>query len=127
MIAQYTAAALVSENKSLCGPASADSIPVSGNQEDHNSMGLTAARHARSILENVKTVLAIEILCATQAIHLRGNGTGKGLRPGIAALRKHVPPLMADRVVATDIELVRKLLDSGEILTAIETAVGPLL
>jgi histidine ammonia-lyase len=126
MIAQYTAAALVSENKTLCGPASADSIPVSGNQEDHNSMGLTAARNARQILENLKTILSIEILCAAQAIHLRGNGTGKGLRPGIAALRKHVPPLMADRVVATDIETVRKLLDTGEILAAIENTVGSL-
>src|SRR5258708_6848988 len=76
MIAQYTAAALVSENKTLCGPSSADSIPVSGNQEDHVSMGLTAARMARAVLENVRTILAIEIICAAQAIHLRKKRTG---------------------------------------------------
>jgi histidine ammonia-lyase len=126
MIAQYTAAALVSENKSLCGPSSADTIPVSGNQEDHNSMGLTAARRARMILENVRTVLAIELLCSAQAIHLRGKRSGDGLLPAIKVLRKKVKPLQADRVVATDIEAVRELLVSGELLRAVEAAVGEL-
>jgi len=126
MIAQYTAAALVSENKTLCGPSSADTIPVSGNQEDHNSMGLTAARRARMIFENVLTVLAIEILCAAQAIHLRKTPTGIGLQPALDVLRKKVAPLDADRVVATDIQKVRALLSSGELLKAVESAVGEL-
>ena len=124
MIAQYTSAALVTENKTLCGPASASSIPVSGNQEDHNSMGMTSALHARAILENVRTILAIEILCAAQAIHLRKAATGRGLQPVIDVLRRHVPPLTEDRVVATDIEKVRALIVSGELLAAAEAAIG---
>jgi len=71
MIAQYTAAALVSENKSLAHPASVDSIPTSANQEDHVSMGTIGARKARTILQNVRRVLAIELLCAAQGIDLR--------------------------------------------------------
>jgi len=73
MIAQYTAAALVSENKSLCHPASVDSIPTSANAEDHVSMGTIAARKARKVVENVKNVLAIEVLCATEALSYRLN------------------------------------------------------
>ncbi|HYG73745.1 MAG TPA: histidine ammonia-lyase [Planctomycetota bacterium] len=126
MIAQYTAAALVSENKTLCGPSSADTIPVSGNQEDHNSMGLTAARRARMIFENVLTVLAIECLCAAQAIDLRRMPTGAGLLPAMKLLRRDVPRLDADRVVASDIQKVRKLLSSGELIAAVESEVGEL-
>jgi len=71
MIAQYTAAALVSENKVLSHPASVDSIPTSANAEDHVSMGTTAARKARKVVENVKHVLSIELLCATEALTYR--------------------------------------------------------
>ena len=78
MIVQYSAAALVSENKILAHPASVDSIPSSANQEDHVSMGTIAARKAREILGNVRRVLAMEIMCACQGIDLRGN---KGLGP----------------------------------------------
>ena len=70
MIAQYTAAALVSENKVLCHPASVDSIPSSGDQEDHVSMGMTAALKLIDVLRNSQTVLGIEALCAAQAIDL---------------------------------------------------------
>lgn len=126
MIAQYTAAALVSENKSLLGPASADTIPVSGNQEDHVSMGLTAARRARRVLENARTVLAIEILCSAQAVELRKLPSGKGLRPVMARLRQAVPPLDQDRVPATDIEAVRKLVVDEALLTEAEGVVGAL-
>ena len=79
MIVQYSAAALVSENKILAHPASVDSIPSSANQEDHVSMGTIAARKAKEIMENVRRVLATEILCACQGIDLRGN---KGLGAG---------------------------------------------
>jgi len=126
MIAQYTSAALVSENKTLCHPSSADTIPVSANQEDHVSMGLTAARRARMVLENLRTILSIEILCAAQAVDLRKLPTGRGLRPVIKTLRKKVPPLKRDRVVAKDIEAVRVLVADGELLKAAEGAVGKL-
>jgi histidine ammonia-lyase len=71
MIAQYAAAALVSENKGLCHPASVDSIPTSANSEDHVSMGTIAARKARKVIENVTNILAIELLCATEALSFR--------------------------------------------------------
>jgi histidine ammonia-lyase len=81
MIVQYSAAALVSENKILAHPASVDSIPSSANQEDHVSMGTIAARKAKEIMENVRRVLATEILCACQGIDLRGNkGLGAGTK-----------------------------------------------
>jgi histidine ammonia-lyase len=87
-------------------------------------MGLTAARRARTILDNVLTVLAIEIICAAQAIHLRRLATGAALQPAIARLRTHVPPLDHDRVVATDIQMARALLQSGELLRAVEEHAG---
>jgi histidine ammonia-lyase len=126
MIVQYTAAALVSENKTFCGPASADTIPVSGNQEDHVSMGLTAARRARQVLENLRTILAIEFLCAAQAVDMRKLPSGKGLRPVMARLRQSVPPLSEDRVAARDIEKIRERIVNEELLQAAEGAVGPL-
>ena len=73
MLVQYTAAALASENKVLAHPASADSIPTSANQEDHVSMGATAARHARTVLEHVERIIGIELLCAAQALDLRNH------------------------------------------------------
>ena len=71
MLAQYTAASLVSENKVLAHPASVDTIPTSGKQEDHVSMGWTAVRKLREVVANVRTCLAVEILCAAQGIDLR--------------------------------------------------------
>ncbi|GAB1476575.1 histidine ammonia-lyase [Bacillota bacterium] len=127
MIAQYTAAALVSENKVLAHPASVDSIPSSANQEDHVSMGMTAARKAREILENATEVLAIEIMCAAQAVEFQGS---KDLSPaGLAVynvIRKQVPPLDKDRILYTDMRICSELIRSGEILKAAESAIGEL-
>ena len=89
-------------------------------------MGLTAARRARMVLENLRTVLAIEILCAAQAVHLRRLPTGIGLRPVLDALRRKVPPLKRDRVVAKDIAAARALLADGTLLRAAERVVGRL-
>ena len=89
-------------------------------------MGLTAARRARMVLENLRTVLAIEILCAAQAVDLRKLPTGKGLRPVVQALRKKVPPLKRDRVVAKDIEAVRALVAEGNLISAAAGAIGEL-
>lgn len=127
MIAQYTAAALVSENKVLAHPASVDSIPSSANQEDHVSMGMTAAVKGREILNNAIEVLAIEAMCGAQAIEFQGS---QGLSPaGLAVyntIRKEVEPLDKDRILYTDMEKCSALLRKGEILKAAESAVGPL-
>jgi len=112
MIAQYTAASLVSENKILASPASVDSIPSSANQEDHVSMGSISARKLGGITENLRHVLAIELLCAAQAIDLQepcklGKGTGAAYRK----IREAVPPLDADRVIYPDIDKIAALLE----------------
>jgi histidine ammonia-lyase len=114
MIAQYTAAALVSENKVYAHPASVDSIPTSANQEDHNSMGSIAALKLCSVLDNVEKVLAIEMLVGAQGIDFL-----KPLRPGNGSgaahqiVRSKVPTLTADRNVSEDILAVTELVQSG--------------
>ena len=110
MIAQYSAAALVSENKVLCHPASVDSIPSSANQEDHVSMGTIAARKATEVLFNLRKVLAIELLCAAQGIDLLPqNKLGKGTAPAYKLIREVSPTLEADRELYYDIEKVSAL------------------
>ena len=127
MIIQYTAASLVSENKVLVHPASADSIPTSANQEDHVSMGTIAARQAGEILKNVQYILAIECLAASQGIDflsplLPGVGTGAAHR----AIRELVPHLDEDRIMAPDIESVCRLIADGTLVSKTEEAVGEL-
>jgi histidine ammonia-lyase len=114
MIAQYTAAALVSENKVLCHPASIDSISSSGDQEDHVSMGMTAAVKLLQVARNVYSVLAIEALCAAQAIDLLaplkpgvGTAAAHGIVRGIAAR------LVDDRYLAPEIEAVARAVQEG--------------
>lgn len=111
MIAQYTAAALVSENKVLAHPASVDSIPSSANQEDHVSMGTIAARKTREILNNTAHVLAIELITACQALEFTDPGKlGSGTTEAYRRLRKHIPPLANDRVLYPDIQAVTGLI-----------------
>jgi histidine ammonia-lyase len=127
MIAQYTAAALVSENKVLAHPASVDSIPTSANKEDHVSMGTIAARKCRNIVANAENVAAIELLCAAQGLDLFTNlKPGKGTMAAYRTIRQHVPFLEKDRLIADDIATVRALIHSGDILCAVEKAVGTL-
>jgi histidine ammonia-lyase len=115
MIAQYTAAALVAENKVLCHPASVDSIPTSGDQEDHVSMGMTAALKLEQVLANAQTVLAVEALCAAQAIDLLGPlGPGVGTGRGRAVVRRLAPTLERDRYLAPEIEAVTRAVAGGE-------------
>ncbi len=116
MMAQYTAAALVSDNKTLAHPDSVDSIPSCANQEDHVSMGANAARHTREILDNVRHVLAIELLTACQAIDLRPDGPirlGAGTAQAYAAVRRRVPMIVHDRATAADIETLAALIRAG--------------
>lgn len=122
MTAQYTAAALASENKILAHPACVDSIPTSANFEDFVSMGTTAAQKAMQILENTEYITAIELLCATQAIDLRGpEKLGKGTRKAYTAIRNAISPLKEDRIISKDIEKIRKLVKEGTILKEVET------
>jgi histidine ammonia-lyase len=127
MIAQYTAAALVSENKVLSHPACVDSIPTSANKEDHVSMGPIAARKCREIVRNAEHVIAIELLCAAQAMDLFTNmRPGEGTWAAYQSIRGVVSHLERDRVLATDIARVVKLLHSGEIILNVERVVGRL-
>ncbi|MGE4159742.1 MAG: aromatic amino acid lyase, partial [Planctomycetota bacterium] len=115
MMAQVTAAALVSENKVLAHPASVDSIPTSANQEDHVSMGPIAARQALEIADNLEVVLAIELLCACQAIDLRKPLKSSASLEGVrASLRRRVPFMNRDRRLSTDIEKARMFLRDTE-------------
>ena len=126
MMAQTTAAALVSENKTLAHPASVDSIPTSANQEDHVSMGMWAARKCRDILNNTRRVLAIEFLAAAQALDFEKLGPGKGVAAARNTMRKHIEHLDKDRYLAHDLYEAERLLQRGKILDAVRDAVGEL-
>lgn len=116
MIMQYAAAALVSENKTLAHPASVDSIPSSANQEDHVSMGTIASRHAYQIIQNVRRVLAIELICAMQAVEIRGvDQMASKTKLLYEKGREQVPTISKDRVFANDIEVAANWLKTIEI------------
>ncbi|MEI7778722.1 MAG: histidine ammonia-lyase [Actinomycetes bacterium] len=127
MIAQYTQAALVSEMKRLAVPASVDSIPSSAMQEDHVSMGWSAARKLRTSIDNLRRVLAVELVAAARALDLRAPlqpapGTGAAL----ACLRQAVPGVGPDRFLAPELSAAEELLRSGTLLAAVESTIGPL-
>ncbi len=127
MVAQYTAAALVSENKVLSHPASVDSISVSADQEDHVSMGPIAVRKCTEILKNVQTVIAIEMMSAAQAFEFHeGRRPGKGTAEAYKVIREVVPKLVDDRVLYPDIEKIRRLVVGNKIVNAVEAKIGPL-
>ncbi|GGA39911.1 histidine ammonia-lyase [Kroppenstedtia guangzhouensis] len=115
MILQYLAASLVSENKTLCHPASVDSIPSSANQEDHVSMGSIAARKLRTVIQNVTRTLAVEYLCAAQALEYGEGQLGTGTEAAYRLLREQVPPLTDDRVGHTDVEKAAGLIRNGRL------------
>jgi histidine ammonia-lyase len=127
MIGHYTAAALASTNKRLAVPASVDSLPTSGMQEDHVSMAWGAARKLRKVIDNVRRILAVEATVAARAIDLRAPlepaaGTGAAL----AAIRDVVAGPGPDRVVAPDLAAVEELIESGRLLAAVESVNGEL-
>jgi len=128
MLAQYTAAALASENKVLAHPASADTIPASANVEDHASMGCTSARQAREVLENAETILAIELFAAAQGIDFRREmlggkpRLGRGTAVAYELIRQRVPFLEQDAIMYPYIEAVCELVRSGELVRAVEGA-----
>jgi len=125
MIAQYVAAALVSENKVMSHPAVVDSIPTSANKEDHVSMGTISARKCREVVQNAENVIAIELMCAAQALDLFTNmQPGAGTQAAYAVIRKVVPHLEDDRILSKDVAQIVDLIRSGVILDAVEKAVG---
>lgn len=127
MIVQYSAASLVSENKVLSHPASVDSIPSSANQEDHVSMGTIAARKARTILDNTRKVIAMELLTACQAIDLRGNkGLGLGSSIAYDLIREKTSRIEDDIIMYREINKCEKLIKSNVIIDKVEEKLGEL-
>lgn len=144
MIPQYTAAAMVSENKVLAHPSSVDSIPTNANQEDHVSMGTIGARKARMILENTRKALAIELMSAAQGLDFRMGNCGRPLthdacsaendtlKPGrgvyaaYLATREKIDHMDEDREIHLDISKAEELIRSGALLAAVERETGPL-
>ncbi|WP_309571962.1 histidine ammonia-lyase [Deinococcus sp.] len=122
MIAQYTAAALVSENKVLAHPASVDTIPTSANQEDHVSMGAHGARQLRAILENVQNVIGIELLCAAQALDFQQLRAGRGAQAAWEHIRAQIPNMTSDRYYRPDLLKIVQMVRSGELLDAARKA-----
>ncbi len=117
MIPQYTSAALVSENKSLCFPSSADSIPTSLGQEDHVSMGANSARKTLKILDNLEYILAVELLCAAQAFDYRKPlRSGKILDECHSLIRSRIDHAEEDRIFANDIGIAHDLINSHELV-----------
>lgn len=120
MMGQYTQAALVSDNKTLAHPDSVDSITSSANQEDHVSMGANAARHAREILDNVRRVIAIELMTAAQGVDMREDGParlGRGTAAVYRAVRSRVAPYVHDRILYEDIDALDRMIREGRLTT----------
>lgn len=127
MLAQYVAAALASENKIMCHPASADTIPTSAGHEDHVSMGPAAAYKLERLLANVEQILACEWVCASQALEFHRPLTfGPGTEAAFSCLREHVAPLAEDRPLHGDLEIAARLVREGCLVAAVEARVGAL-
>ncbi|MGB9299480.1 MAG: aromatic amino acid lyase, partial [Anaerolineae bacterium] len=131
-IAHCSMAALMAENKTLCWPASVDSIPTKSNQEDHISNSTWSARKARTVIDNVQQIVATEMLLAAQAISLtepllKPFSLGRGSAAALAALRERIPAaLEGDRWLHADLVAALELLRSGAVLRAVEQAIGPI-
>jgi histidine ammonia-lyase len=127
MIAHYTQAAMVAENRRLAAPASVDSLPTSAMQEDHVSMAWGAARKLRASVANLARILAVELSCAARGLDLRAPLTpAAGTGAALAALRKRVPGPGADRFLRPELAEAEELVRSGALLDAVQDAVGEL-
>src|SRR5215207_10125707 len=127
MVSHYTAASLAEENRRLATPASVGSLPTSAMQEDHNSLGWSAGHKLRKVLDNLKLILAVEALCAAQALELRSPlSPGPATKTVLTRIRREVPFMAEDRFVAPDLERARELVRSGELVRAAGEAAGAL-
>ncbi len=127
MIAQYVAADLASELKRLAVPASVDSIPASGLQEDYNAMAAASALKARTAVGLARQIVAIELLLAARALDFRAPLTpGRGTGAARAAVRGRIPALAGDRYLKGDLDAALALVEDGSVLAAVQTAIGPL-
>jgi histidine ammonia-lyase len=127
MIPHYTAAALAEENRRLANPASTGSLPTSATQEDHNSMGWSAGRKLRRLLENVSSILAVEAACAAQALDLRHPlGPARATGAVLERIRQEIPFIDGDTFMAPHLETARELVSTGTLVEAAERAIGPL-
>jgi histidine ammonia-lyase len=128
MMPQYTAAALVLENRSLANPDSVHSLPTSASQEDHNANAMTAARHALQVVKNTRHILAIELYTASRALDLRLRAQPE-LHPGIGSqaafysIRSLVPYQPGDALWGPEIIQVRTLIDNGQLLSDVRKAI----
>jgi histidine ammonia-lyase len=126
MLSQYTADMLITEQRILAAPASTMSIPAAADQEDFVSMGMNTALKNRQILQNAWAVLGIEFMAAAQALDFRDFAQGKGVRVAHEVIRRHVEHLGEDRPLYPDHNAMAALVESGEIVEAVEAVVGPL-
>jgi histidine ammonia-lyase len=125
MLTQYTAGALICENRVLSHPAATGSIPAAADQEDFVSMGMTTALKTRQIIDNAQAVLAIELMAGAQAVDFRApHKPSKGIQAAHDVIRKYVTHLEEDRPLYNDINKLKEVVESGEILDAVESAVG---
>ncbi|HAF17957.1 MAG TPA: histidine ammonia-lyase, partial [Peptococcaceae bacterium] len=127
MLLQYAAAALVSENKVLSHPASVDSIPTSGNQEDHVSMGSIAALKLRTVVENLSWVIAAEMLAASRAMAFISHKTGRGVSIANQLVLERVPFQDQDQILYQNLNKVHDLVLSGLVIREVERELGDLL
>ena len=126
MVSQYTACALIAETRILAHPAANQSIPAAADQEDFVSMGLTTTQKTRQIMENCFGVLAIEMIAGAQALDIRGGKPGAGVAAAHGVIREHIEHLDEDRPLFPDNDTMVELLESGDVLTAVEDAIGVL-
>jgi len=126
MVAQYTSAALVTENRLRAFPASVESLPTSAGMEDHVSMGAHAALKLAAVVRNTRDALAIEALCGAQGLDLLGATTAPGVEEARRVVREHIPMLEADRALAPDIAAVADLIEREILLAAVRSRISDL-
>jgi len=127
MVSHYTAASLAEENRRLATPASVGSLPTSAMQEDHNSLGWSAGHKLRKVLDNLKLILAVEALCAAQALELRSPlSPGPATKTVLECIRLEIPPLEEDRFLAPDLKRAGELVGSGKLVESAQKVTGDL-